>query len=97
VILIFHKYDGLTYHTSKYEIYIFNNVYKNKKYKAKLKTSFISSCLISFKEFGPTYLPFQEESMIPPPHIEINGEHEYEMEDILNSNIYNHQLQYLVH
>jgi hypothetical protein len=65
VILIFLKYDGLTYHTSKYEIYIFSNVYRNKKYKAKLRTAFISSYLIPFKEFGPTSLPFQEESMIP--------------------------------
>jgi hypothetical protein len=33
----------------------------------------------------------------PPPPIEINREHEHEMEDILNSRIYNHQLQYLIH
>jgi hypothetical protein len=33
----------------------------------------------------------------PPPPIEIDGEHEYEIEDILNSRIYNHQLQYFVH
>ncbi len=33
----------------------------------------------------------------PLPPIEVDGEHEYEVEDILNSKIYNHQLQYLVH
>jgi hypothetical protein len=33
----------------------------------------------------------------PLPFIEVNGEHEYEMEDILNSRIYNRQLQYLIH
>ncbi len=27
----------------------------------------------------------------PPPPIEIDGEHEYEMEDILDSKIFNHQ------
>jgi len=32
----------------------------------------------------------------PLPPIEVDGEHEYEVEDILNSKIYNHQLQYLV-
>jgi hypothetical protein len=35
--------------------------------------------------------------MIPLPPIEVNGEHEYEVEYILNSRIYNCQLQYLVH
>jgi hypothetical protein len=33
----------------------------------------------------------------PPPPIEINGEQEYEMKDILDSKISNHHLQYLVH
>jgi len=33
----------------------------------------------------------------PPPPIKVNGEQEYEMEDILDSKIFNHQLQYLVH
>jgi len=33
----------------------------------------------------------------PPPPIEVDGEHEYEVEDILYSRIYNFQLQYLVH
>jgi hypothetical protein len=32
-----------------------------------------------------------------PPPIEINSEQEYEMDDILDSKIFNHQLQYLVH
>jgi hypothetical protein len=32
----------------------------------------------------------------PLPLIE-NGEHEYEVEDILSSKIYNHQLQYFIH
>jgi hypothetical protein len=31
------------------------------------------------------------------PPIEIEGEQKYEMEDILNSRIFNHQLQYFVH
>jgi hypothetical protein len=31
------------------------------------------------------------------PPIEVDGEQEYKIEDILNSNICNHQLQYLVH
>jgi hypothetical protein len=57
MILIFFKYDGLTYHTSKYDFFIFNNVYRNKKYKTKLKTTLriasTSSCLVLFKEFGP--------------------------------------------
>jgi hypothetical protein len=33
----------------------------------------------------------------PPPPIEINDEHEYEVEDILNSRIFNRQFQYLIH
>jgi hypothetical protein len=33
----------------------------------------------------------------PPPPIEIDGEHEYEVEDILDSRIFNCQFQYLVH
>jgi hypothetical protein len=33
----------------------------------------------------------------PPPPIEIDGEHEYEMEDILESKIFNCRLQYLIH
>ncbi len=33
----------------------------------------------------------------PPPPIEVNGEQEYEMEDILDLRIFNGQLQYLVH
>jgi hypothetical protein len=33
----------------------------------------------------------------PPRPIEVDGEHEYEVEDILNSRISNCQLQYLVH
>ncbi len=33
----------------------------------------------------------------PPPPTEIDGEHEYEVEDILDSMIYNYQFQYLVH
>jgi hypothetical protein len=33
----------------------------------------------------------------PPPPIEIDGEQEYEMEDILYSRIYNYQFQHLVH
>ncbi len=33
----------------------------------------------------------------PPPPIEINGEHEYEVEDILDSIIFNCQFQYFVH
>jgi len=33
----------------------------------------------------------------PLPPIEIDGEHEYEMEDILDSRISNRQLQYFVH
>jgi hypothetical protein len=33
----------------------------------------------------------------PPPPIEVNGEQKYEMEDILNLRIFNHQLQYLIH
>jgi hypothetical protein len=33
----------------------------------------------------------------PPPPIEIDGEYEYEVEDILNSRILNCQFQYLVH
>jgi hypothetical protein len=32
-----------------------------------------------------------------PPPIEIDGEQEYEVEDILDLSISNHQLQYLVH
>jgi len=31
------------------------------------------------------------------PPIEINGEQKYEMDDILDSKIFNRQLQYLVH
>jgi hypothetical protein len=33
----------------------------------------------------------------PPPPIDVDGEHEYEVEDILNSRILNCQLQYFVH
>jgi hypothetical protein len=33
----------------------------------------------------------------PLPPIEIDGEHEYEMEDVVDSKISNCQLQYLVH
>jgi hypothetical protein len=33
----------------------------------------------------------------PPPPIEVDGEHEYEMKDILDSRKSNRQLQYLVH
>jgi hypothetical protein len=33
----------------------------------------------------------------PLPPIEIDGEHEYEVEDILDSRISNYQFQYLVH
>jgi len=33
----------------------------------------------------------------PFPLIEIDGEHEYEVENILNSRIYHRQLQYLIH
>jgi hypothetical protein len=33
----------------------------------------------------------------PPPPIEIDGEHEHEVEDILNSRISNCQFQYFVH
>ncbi len=33
----------------------------------------------------------------PPPQIEVNDEHEYEMEDILDSRIFNHQFEYLVY
>ncbi len=33
----------------------------------------------------------------PLPPIEIDGEHEYEMEDILESKSPNHQLQYFIH
>jgi hypothetical protein len=33
----------------------------------------------------------------PPPPIEINGEHEYEVEDILDSRIFHCQFQYLIH
>ncbi len=33
----------------------------------------------------------------PLPLIEIDGEHEYEVEDILESKIYNRQLWYLIH
>jgi len=33
----------------------------------------------------------------PPPPIEVDGEHEYEVEDIFNSRNFNHQLQYFVH
>jgi hypothetical protein len=33
----------------------------------------------------------------PLPPIEVDGKHEYEMEDILDFKIFNHQLQYLVH
>jgi hypothetical protein len=33
----------------------------------------------------------------PLPPIEVDGEQEYEMEDILGSGIFNYQLQYLVH
>jgi hypothetical protein len=32
-----------------------------------------------------------------PPPIEVNGEHKYEMEDILDSRISNHRLKYIVH
>jgi hypothetical protein len=32
-----------------------------------------------------------------PPIDQIDGEQKYEMEDILDSRIFNHQLQYLVH
>jgi len=31
------------------------------------------------------------------PPIEVDGEQEYEMENVLNSRIFNRQLQYLVH
>ncbi len=31
------------------------------------------------------------------PSIEVDGEHEYAMEEVLDSKIYNSQLQYLVH
>ncbi len=31
------------------------------------------------------------------PPIEVDGKHEYKMEDILDFKIFNHQLQYLVH
>ncbi len=58
VILILKKYDGLAYYTSKYENKLFSNVYRNKKYKTKLRTmlriAFTSSCLVLFKEFGPS-------------------------------------------
>ncbi len=40
-------------------------MYRINKYKEKLRTIFISSYLVPLKEFGPTHLPFQEESMIP--------------------------------
>jgi hypothetical protein len=33
----------------------------------------------------------------PPPPIEIDGEHEYEVEDILELRISNRQFQYLIH
>jgi hypothetical protein len=33
----------------------------------------------------------------PPPPIEIDGEYEYEVEDILDSRISNHQLHYFIH
>ncbi len=33
----------------------------------------------------------------PLPLIEVDGEYEYEVEDILNSRIYNRQFQYLIH
>jgi hypothetical protein len=33
----------------------------------------------------------------PPPLIVVNGEQEHEVEEILNSRISHHQLQYLVH
>jgi hypothetical protein len=39
------------------------------------------------------HLPFQEEFMIPFPPIKINGEQKYEVDDILDSRIFNHQLQ----
>ncbi len=58
-INFFQKNDGLTYHTSKNEKNKNNNVYKNKKYKAKLRTmwrnAFTSSYLVLLKEFGPTH------------------------------------------
>jgi len=63
--VILKKYDGLTYHTSKYEKKLFSNVYRNKKYKAKLRITFDLSYLVPLKNFGPTHLPFQEESMTP--------------------------------
>ncbi len=54
---MFKKYDGLTYHISKYEFLKFNNVYRNKKHKEKLRivsrTTSTSSCLVLIKEFGP--------------------------------------------
>ncbi len=37
---------------------VYRNKYKNKKYKAKLRIAFISSCLVPLEEFGPTNLPF---------------------------------------
>jgi hypothetical protein len=33
----------------------------------------------------------------PPPPIEVDSEHEYEVRDIFNSRIFNRQLQYFVH
>ncbi len=33
----------------------------------------------------------------PPPPIEVNGEHEYEVEDILDSRISNCRFQYFIH
>jgi hypothetical protein len=33
----------------------------------------------------------------PPPPIEVNGEQEYEIKDILDSKKFNRHLQYLVH
>jgi hypothetical protein len=41
----------------KYDFFEFSNVCRNKKHKAKLKialrTTFTSSCLVLFREFGP--------------------------------------------
>jgi hypothetical protein len=33
----------------------------------------------------------------PPPPMKINGEQEYEVEDVFNLRVSNHQFQYLIH
>jgi hypothetical protein len=69
----------------------------------------INAMTFQFKFLGSmiihhvSLLEFYHTSTIPrrihdsPPPIEIDGEHEYEMENILDSTISNCQFQYLVH